>query len=97
MKLNELKKIKKFCFGYEDIARALGISAASAKVAASRYTRQGILVRMKKNMYMFREAWNAADRGKIPACQHGTGTFLYITHDRPRLLRNYNAVAEGLF
>ena len=62
MKLIELKKIKKFCFGYEDISRALGISAASAKVTASRYTRRGILLRMKKNMYVFSEAWNAANR-----------------------------------
>ena len=62
MKLIELKRIKKFCFGYEDISRALGISAASAKVTASRYTRRGILLRMKKNMYVFSEAWNAANR-----------------------------------
>ena len=62
MKLAELKKIKKFYFGYEDISRALGISAASAKVTASRYTKQGILLRMKKNMYVLREAWNAAGR-----------------------------------
>ena len=62
MKLIELKKIKNFCFGYEDISRTLGISAASAKVTASRYTRQGILLRMKKNMYVFKEAWNVANR-----------------------------------
>jgi len=62
MKLIELKNIKKFCFGYEDISRALGISAASAKVTASRYAKQGILLRMKKNMYVFRDAWNAAGR-----------------------------------
>lgn len=62
MNLIKLKKIKTFCFGYEDISRVLGISAASAKVTASRYTRQGILLRMKKNMYVLREAWNAAGR-----------------------------------
>ncbi len=62
MKFFELKKIKKFCFGYEDIARALGISAASAKVTASRYTRQGILLRIKKNMYVLKEAWSAAGK-----------------------------------
>jgi len=62
MKLIQLKKIQKICFGYEDISRALGISAASAKVTASRYTRKGILLRMKKNMYVFSEAWNAAGR-----------------------------------
>ena len=62
MKLIELKKIKKFWFGYEDIARALEISPASARVAASRYAKQGILLRMKKNMYVLKEAWNAASR-----------------------------------
>lgn len=62
MNLIELKNIKKFCFGYEDISRALGINAASAKVTASRYAKQGILLRMKKNMYVFKDAWNAAGR-----------------------------------
>ena len=62
MKLIELKKIDKFWFGCEDIAKALGISVASARVTASRYIRQGILLRMKKNMYVSREEWNAAGR-----------------------------------
>lgn len=62
MKFIELRKIKKFSFGYEDISRALGISPASAKVTASRYTNQGILLRAKKNLYVFREVWNAAGR-----------------------------------
>lgn len=62
MKVTELTKIRKTCFGYEDIARAFGISPASAKVTASRYTKQGILLRMKKNMYVLREVWNAAGR-----------------------------------
>ena len=62
MKFAELKNIKKFYFGYEDIARSLDISADSAKVAASRYVKQGILLRMKKNMYVLKEEWNAAGR-----------------------------------
>jgi len=62
MRIAELNKIKKFYFGYEDIARSLGISAASARVTASRYVRQGLLLRMKKNMYVLREVWNAAGR-----------------------------------
>jgi len=62
MKFIELRKIKKFYFGYEDISRVLGISPASAKVTASRYTNQGILLRIKKNLYVFREVWNAAGR-----------------------------------
>jgi len=39
-----------------------GISAGSAKVTASRYVRQGLLVRVRKNLYVVREVWNAADR-----------------------------------
>ena len=63
MKIVELKRIKKLYFGYEVISKALGISSASARVTASRYTRQGILLRMKKNMYVLRDSWNAAAKG----------------------------------
>jgi predicted transcriptional regulator of viral defense system len=62
MKLSELSKIQKLYFGYEQIAKIFGISAGSAKVTASRYVRQGLLVRVRKNMYVLREVWNAADR-----------------------------------
>ena len=62
MKIIELKKIKKPYFGYEDISRALGVGAASAKVTASRYVKQGILLRIKKNMYVLRDTWDAAGR-----------------------------------
>jgi len=62
MKLKELNKIKKLYFGYEEIARVFGISAPSAKVTASRYAKQGLLLRIKKNVYVRREVWNAAGR-----------------------------------
>ena len=57
-----LNKIRKPYFGYEDIAKVLGIGEASAKVSASRYLKQGLLVRIKKNTYVLREVWNAAGR-----------------------------------
>ena len=60
MKLKELNRIKKLYFGYEEIARVFGINPSSAKVTASRYVRQGLLLRMKKNVYVRREVWNAA-------------------------------------
>jgi predicted transcriptional regulator of viral defense system len=60
MKLRELNRIKKLYFGYEEIASVFGISLASAKVTASRYARQGLLLRIKKNVYVRREVWNAA-------------------------------------
>lgn len=62
MKLQELNKIKILYFGYEEIARIFGIGLASAKVSAGRYVRQGLLLRMKKNVYVRRDVWNAAGR-----------------------------------
>ena len=43
MRLQELNKIRKLYFGYEEIARVFEVSRASAKVTASRYVRQGLL------------------------------------------------------
>lgn len=62
MKVFELNKIRKLYFGYEDIARVRDISAASAKVTASRYVRHGLLLRFKKNMYVLRQVWDTASQ-----------------------------------
>jgi predicted transcriptional regulator of viral defense system len=62
MKLNELRKIKKLYFGYEEIAKILAINEASAKVSATRYVKQGLLIRLKKNIYMLREVWDKIGR-----------------------------------
>jgi predicted transcriptional regulator of viral defense system len=62
MKLIEIQKIDKLYFGYEEIARVLGISEASARVTASRYAKKGLLLRIKKNMYVLRERWIAAEK-----------------------------------
>jgi predicted transcriptional regulator of viral defense system len=62
MKAFELNKIDKLYFGYEDIARTFGIRPASAKVTASRYVKQGLLLRLKKNIYVLRAVWSAAGR-----------------------------------
>ena len=64
MKLLELRTIRKLYFGYEEIARVLGISPASARVSASRYVKQGLLVRVKRNMYVLRETWNSLGRAE---------------------------------
>jgi predicted transcriptional regulator of viral defense system len=60
MKLQELYRIKKLHFGCEEIARVFGINPASAKVTASRYVKQGLLLRIKKNIYMRQDVWNAS-------------------------------------
>jgi len=62
MKVFELNKIRKPYFGHEDIAKVRDISLSSAKVTASRYVKQGLLLRLKKNLYVLRETWNAASR-----------------------------------
>jgi len=62
MKHLGLTKIGKPYFGYQEIAKILGIGEASAKVTASRYVKQGLLVRIKKNMYVLSEVWNGAGR-----------------------------------
>ena len=59
MRYSKLKNIRKLYFGYEDIARALGISPESAMVSASRYAAQGLLVRIKRNLYLLRERWES--------------------------------------
>lgn len=60
MKLSELNSIDKLYFGYEEIARAFDISLSSAKVTASRYVRQGLLLRIKRNLYVRRDMWDTA-------------------------------------
>lgn len=59
MKAFELNKISKLYFGYEDIARIRNISLSSAKVTASRYVQHGLLLRLKKNMYILRQVWDS--------------------------------------
>lgn len=58
----QLRDIEKLYFGYEDIARTLGISQNSAKVTAHRYVKQGMLVRIKRNIYILKERWTNLDR-----------------------------------
>lgn len=61
MRYNDLKKIKKIYFSYHDIASILSISDGSAKVLASRYVKQGYLIRLKNNYYIFRDKWDNLD------------------------------------
>jgi predicted transcriptional regulator of viral defense system len=62
MKTSELNSINQLYFGCEDIARALAINPASARVSASRYVRLGLLLRLKRNTYVLSERWRAASR-----------------------------------
>lgn len=60
MKLKQLYQIQKLYFGHEELARILGITRDSARVAASRYVKQGVLLRVKRNLYVLRETWKNA-------------------------------------
>jgi len=55
MAYEALFKIDKPYFTTEDVARTLGISAASAAVLCSRYAKQDLLVRLKKGLYVRKE------------------------------------------
>lgn len=59
MNYAKLMNIRKAYFGYEEIARTLGIAPRSARVCATRYVKQGLLVRIKRNIYVLREKWAA--------------------------------------
>ena len=54
---DKLNKIGKLYFGYEDITKVLGISLASARVEAHRFVKYGILLRIKRNLYILRSVW----------------------------------------
>lgn len=58
----KLRNIQKFSFGYAELARVLGIGQASARVTASRYVKMGLLVRVKRNVYVLKEVWDTATR-----------------------------------
>jgi len=61
MKLLELNKINKLYFGYEEISRALSITLPSARVSANRYINQGLLVKLKRNIYILKEKWKVLE------------------------------------
>jgi predicted transcriptional regulator of viral defense system len=58
VKILKLNTIEKNFFGFRDISNALGISHASARVVAHRYTKNGVLVRIKPDIFVLTEKWN---------------------------------------
>lgn len=65
MKFLKLQNIQKNYFGYEDIAIAFGISLPAARVSANRYVRQGLLIRIKRNIYILKESWKNLNQNKL--------------------------------
>jgi len=62
MTYTKLTSIDRLYFGYEEIARVLGITLKSAAVSANRYTRQGLLIRVRRNLYMLADRWRGIGR-----------------------------------
>jgi len=58
VKILKLKTIEKIFFGFRDIANALGINHASSRVVAHRYTKNGVLVRIKPDIFVLTEKWD---------------------------------------
>ena len=79
MKFLKLQNINKTYFGYEDIASVLGISRQAARVSANRYVKQGILIRIKRNMYILKDVWNTFDQKKIFSIANLIQTPSYIS------------------
>lgn len=65
MNIAKLRKIRKLYFGYEEIARALEVTPGSARVFANRYVRQGLIIRLKRNIYLIKERWNNLTQGEL--------------------------------
>ncbi|HAJ32984.1 MAG TPA: hypothetical protein DCK79_06390 [Candidatus Atribacteria bacterium] len=59
MKYNDIKKINKLYFTYQDVAKILSISEDSARVLCSRYVKQKYLIRLKRNFYILKERWGS--------------------------------------
>src|SRR3989338_6351969 len=57
MKILALRTIHPLLFGSAEVARALGIGLPSAKVVCHRYTRQKVLIRLKRDLYVLSEKW----------------------------------------
>ena len=57
MKVLRLQNLKQPYFHVEDLARVLGVKPASARVIASRYVKAGLLLRLKRDMYVRADRW----------------------------------------
>ncbi len=57
MKVLRLRNIKGKYFNLRQLARTLDLPLPSAKVLASRYVKAGVLIRVKRDLYVLAEQW----------------------------------------
>jgi len=62
MKYLKLNKIKKLYISCRDISNAFGITIESAAVTANRYANKGLLLRLKRDLYVIKDKWNTLDK-----------------------------------
>lgn len=79
MKYFKLQNINKIYFSYEDIANALQISYPAAKVSANRYVNQGLLIRIKRNMYILKDEWKNLNQNQLFSLANLIQTPSYIS------------------
>lgn len=66
MKIQELEKITTDFFGPGDVSLALGIARSSAIVTLNRYAGKGLVIRLKRGLYVLKTRWeNLADEDKF--------------------------------
>jgi predicted transcriptional regulator of viral defense system len=58
MNYQTLRNIKSLYFSYNEVADLLGLKPDSARVFCSRYVSKGLLIRIKRNIYVLRERWD---------------------------------------
>lgn len=58
MSYRKLQQFQGSLFTSSDLAEAMGIQRSSAKVFCSRYVDQGLLIRLKRNLYIRSEDWS---------------------------------------
>ena len=62
----KIRKIKRLYFGYNEVAQISGITRNSARVACTRMVKKGLLVRLKRDLYVLEEKWdNMSKKARI--------------------------------
>ncbi|MFZ8803211.1 MAG: type IV toxin-antitoxin system AbiEi family antitoxin domain-containing protein [Candidatus Calescibacterium sp.] len=80
MRYIKLRKLNsRLYFTYEDVADVLGIGSNSAKVLCTRYSKIGLIIRLKKNLYTLKERWEKTPK-KIFSKFQIFSKFHHISH-----------------
>jgi len=61
MKLRALETIRSLVFSTSQVAQALRITPPSARLSCHRYVKRGDILRLKRDVYILKSAWNQSD------------------------------------